>query len=73
MKGRTEQRRDLFNRCLRWSGPRGDARIEIVWFEGLATTFAIAIDFGGDPHERAGELPIVLTAGVGHPAHLPQR
>lgn len=66
----TKERCDLFNACLCRRGPRCDARIEVVGFEGLSPTFAVAIDFGGDPHQRAGELPIVFAFGVDHPDHL---
>ena len=54
-------------------GPRRDAGVEVVGLECFAAAFAVAVDFGGDPHQRAGELPIVFTLGVDHPDHLPQR
>ena len=68
----TKQRRDLFDGCSGGCGLRCHARIKIIGLEWFAATLAIAIHFGCDPDDGAGELPIVLTAGVGHPRHLPE-
>ena len=69
----TEKAGDLFDGCFGGGRFGGDAGVEVVGLEWLAATFAIAIDFGGDPDDRAGQLPIVLPAGVCHPDHLSER
>ncbi len=73
MKLGTEKRCDLFDTRFCQRGPRGNAWIEVVGLEWFATSFAVAVDFGGDPHQRAGQLPIVLSTGVDHPHHLTKR
>ena len=70
MKLSTEKARDLFDGCFGGCRFGGDAGVEVVGLEGLAAAFAIAIDFGSDPDDGAGKLPIVLTASVCHPDHL---
>ena len=69
----TEKARDLFDGCFGGGRFGGDAGVEVVGLEWLAATFAIAIDFGGDPDDGAGQLPIVLVASVCHPDHLAER
>jgi len=69
----TEEAGDLFDGCFGWGRFGGDAGVEVVGLEGLAAAFAIAIDFGRDPDDGAGKLPVVLTAGVCHPDHLTER
>ena len=69
----TEKTGDLFDGCFGWGRFGGDAGVEVVGLEWLAAAFAVAIDFGGDPDDGTGKLPIVLTPAVCHPDHLAER
>ncbi len=55
-KGVDRQLRDRTSVCR---GLYRDHRIEIIGLERSAAAFAVAIHFGGDPDDGAGELPIV--------------
>lgn len=69
----TEEAGDLFDGCFGGGLFGGYAGVEVVGLEWLAAALAVAIDFGGDPDDRAGQLPIVLAASVRHPDYLTER
>ncbi|TWT80618.1 hypothetical protein CA13_20630 [Planctomycetes bacterium CA13] len=57
---------DLFNSGFHRNGPRDRVGIEVVRLERFPATLAITVDFGGQCHHAAGDVPIVLAFRFRH-------
>ena len=62
---------DLFDSGFHRNGPRDCVGIEVIRFERFSPAFPIAINFSGQGHHAAGDVPVVLAPSFGHLDELP--
>jgi hypothetical protein len=63
----------LFDGSFGNNWPSVGVRIEVIWFERFATPLAISIHLSHQCHDRAGNIPVMLTFGFSHLHQLSQR